>query len=419
MKSLRCTFNPQSEVSDVILRLPLSKSEWIRQLFLCRMAGERLPALPEGAPSDVQVVYEALGSDMSGRIDVRDAGAAMRFLTAYVARFTSEEVRLFGTERMHARPIRPLVDALRLLGADIEYEGDEGFPPLLIRPSMMHGGVVHLDAGISSQYVTALLMIAPTLPGGLSIKMENEVVSAPYIEMTCRLLSEFGVEVDRTDLDITVREQPFVGAKGLSISADWSSASYIYSIVAVGKIRSRILLPGLVLPPDSLQADSRVVSLLGKLGVVTERTESGVAIHYEEERLIEDLGTVDVRDCPDLVPALAVCAMLKGVPFRLKGVGHLRLKESDRLAAICAEARRLGYICRDDDDWLIWDGGRCVAEEDPLIRVYNDHRLAMSFSVAAIVHDKGVTIERADVVGKSFPHFYRETRLLGLEWKEI
>lgn len=419
MKRLHCTFNPKGRTTDVSLRLPLSKSEWIRLLLLHAMSGEVLPPLGGDAPSDVQTVHRILTSDISDEVNVRDAGTAMRFLTAYMARFVSRPVRLYGTERMYARPIRPLVEALRSLGADVTYEGVEGFPPLLIRPAAMCGGTVCVDAGVSSQFVSALLLIAPTLSGGLSIKLENREVSAPYTGMTCRLLTAFGIEVERSEDSITVGERPFTAPMEWYPSADWSAAGYIYNMVAVGELSGRVSLPDLLPPDESMQADSRAAALFGRLGVVTEKTDSGIVLSYSPVRCTDDFGTEDVRDCPDLVPTLAVCCLLKGVPFCLEGVGHLRLKECDRLAAICAEARKLGYVVRSDEDALLWDGERCMPEELPVIRVYDDHRMAMAFAAAAALSEQGVMIEDAGVVGKSFPGFFSVSRLLGFDGEEI
>lgn len=419
MKRLHCTFNPKGRTTDVSLRLPLSKSEWIRLLLLHAMSGEVLPPLGGDAPTDVQTVHRILTSDISDEVNVRDAGTAMRFLTAYMARFVSRPVRLYGTERMYARPIRPLVEALRSLGADVTYEGVEGFPPLLIRPAAMCGGTVCVDAGVSSQFVSALLLIAPTLSGGLSIKLENREVSAPYTGMTCRLLTAFGIEVERSEDSITVGERPFTAPMEWYPSADWSAAGYIYNMVAVGELSGRVRLPDLLPPDESMQADSRAAALFGRLGVVTEKTDSGIVLSYSPVRCTDDFGTEDVRDCPDLVPTLAVCCLLKGVPFCLKGVGHLRLKECDRLAAICTEARKLGYVVRSDEDALLWDGERCTPEELPVIRVYDDHRMAMAFAAAAALSEQGVIIEDAGVVGKSFPGFFSVSRLLGFDGEEI
>lgn len=419
MKRLHCTFNSKGRTTDVSLRLPLSKSEWIRLLLLRAMSGEVLPPLGGDAPSDVQTVHRILTSDISDEVNVRDAGTAMRFLTAYMARFVSRPVRLYGTERMYARPIRPLVEALRSLGADVTYEGVEGFPPLLIRPAAMCGGTVCVDAGVSSQFVSALLLIAPTLSGGLSIKLENREVSAPYTGMTCRLLTAFGIDVERSEDSITVGERPFTAPMEWYPSADWSAAGYIYNMVAVGELSGRVSLPDLLPPDESMQADSRAAALFGRLGVVTEKTDSGIVLSYSPVRCTDDFGTEDVRDCPDLVPTLAVCCLLKGVPFCLEGVGHLRLKECDRLAAICAEARKLGYVVRSDEDALLWDGERCMPEELPVIRVYDDHRMAMAFAAAAALSEQGVIIEDAGVVGKSFPGFFSVSRLLGFDGEEI
>ncbi|WP_373701781.1 3-phosphoshikimate 1-carboxyvinyltransferase [Porphyromonas loveana] len=419
MKSLHCTFNPIGMAPEVSLTLPSSKSEWIRLLLLRAMSGEALAPLSGNAPTDVQVVHRALTSGLAGRIDVQDAGTAMRFLTAYAARFATSPVLLQGTERMHARPIGPLVEALRSLGADLSYEGAEGFPPLSVRPAAMREGKIRIDAGMSSQFVSALLLIAPTLPDGLHIELTSREVSAPYTEMTCRLLTTCGIDLRREESTIVVRPGTLAPPDNLSATADWSSASYIYNMVSAGAIKGKVRLDGLVLPPDSMQADSRAAELFGRLGVLTIPTERGIALCYRHERQAEDFGSANMRDCPDLVPALTVCCLLKGVPFRLTGIGHLRLKESDRLEAICTEAGRLGYAVHADGDALYWDGERHKAEENPVIRVYKDHRLAMAFAAAAMTTTSGIVLEDASVVGKSFPDFLGATELLGLKWEEV
>jgi 3-phosphoshikimate 1-carboxyvinyltransferase len=345
-------------------------------------------------------------------VDVGAAGTAMRFSTALLS--VREGCRVItGSPRMKQRPISVLVDALRELGANVEYMETEGFPPLKVfgNPNM-RGGCLCVPGGISSQYISALLMIAPCLMDGLTLHLKGNIASRTYIELTLGLMRKYGAMSGWTD-EQTIRVAP--GAYEdvpLTVEADWSAASYWYELAAIATHHGHeveIILPGLM--PDSQQGDRVVAQLFEPLGVRTEYIEEGARLRLSEcNNQNSGLTELDFTHCPDIAQTLAVTHCLLGIPYIYKGIHSLRIKETDRVAALIAELRKLGFVLRaEGDECLIWDGTRCAPDPQPTIATYDDHRMAMAFAPAALCYD-GLTIEHPEVVTKSYPSFWEHLK---------
>ena len=357
---------------------------------------------------DTEVMMAAL-SDMPEVIDIKAAGTAMRFLTAYLSVTPGSHI-ITGTERMKHRPIGILVDALRTLGADVEYEGEEGFPPLHIKGKELEGGTISLPADVSSQYISALLMIGPMLSKGLTLNLVGTVASRPYIDMTLAVMSHFGAKAIWTSPSSLHVETGGYQPKPYFVENDWSAASYWYEMVALTMdVAPTVTLPGLF--KESLQGDSAIQDMFRPLGVETtfftqEDGMEGVRLsrtgkpcsHLE----------LDLVNQPDLAQTLIVsCAML-GTTFRFSGLASLKIKETNRTAALQTELRKLGIVLHEAGDSVVyWDGERCDAEDDPYICTYEDHRMAMAFAPVCMVRGS-IRINNPEVVSKSYPDFWKD-----------
>ena len=399
---------------DAAVRLPASKSISNRALVMNALAGNNV--MPDNLSDcdDTRVILDALRR-MPETIDIGAAGTAMRFMTAYLAAVPGSHV-LTGTERMKHRPIRALVDALRYIGADIAYEGEEGYPPLRINGRRLEGGVIEMPGDISSQYISALLMIGPMLERGLELRLTGEVVSRPYIDLTMCMMRDFGADAEWTDMDtITVRPKPYE-PRPFFIESDWSAASYWYETLVLAEDgESEIRLDGLT--DGSRQGDSAVKYLFSMLGVRTmfKTRERGVPTTVTLKRVEARPPRLDYDfvNQPDMVQTFVVCCALAGVPFRFTGLASLKIKETDRVEALKTEMKKLGYVVRETAAGeLSWDGERCLRAENIVIDTYEDHRMAMAFAPAATVFP-GLAINNPHVVSKSYPHFWDELRRAG------
>lgn len=397
---------PPEEILEATVRLPLSKSVAARVLLLSRLTpGAPMPpaeALPDC--TDTRVLLDALGRS-GGIVDVADCGTAARFLLAAYAATEGTEVTLTGSARMQERPVGPLVDALRSLGADITYTGESGRLPVAIRGRGLRGGEVQLDARASSQFASALAMIAPLCPGGLRIALGGEIASMPYLRMTMRMLEARGIAVDLAGYTLSVGEGP-LRAVPPEVERDWSAAAFWYSIAAISA--GWVTLEGL--RPSRLQGDSILAEWGERFGTLTEFTDGGAELSATPD--IYSRLDMDMGDWPDLVPALAVTAYLAAQPFRFSGVGNLRLKESDRIAALCGGLRACGCIARAEGDTLGWEGEREPLTAVPVIDPRGDHRIAMAFAAAAIFIP-GIIIKDTEVSAKSYPGFWDDLRAAG------
>lgn len=363
---------------------------------------------------DTKVIIRAL-SHRPEVIDIKAAGTAMRFMTAYLS-VTEGEHTITGTERMKHRPIGVLVDALHYLGAEIEYAGEKGFPPLRIRGRQLEGGRLEIPGNVSSQYISALLMIAPVLSKGLEMKLTGGIVSRPYIDLTLHLMHQFGVSAEWTDIDsITVKPQPY-RQRPYTIENDWTAASYWYEVLALtDELGSKVVLPGML--DGSRQGDSAVRYIFSLLGIKTAFADR------EADRLTDATLTrhscmlnrmdYDFTNQPDLAQTLiAICPVL-GIPFHFTGLGSLRIKETDRIEAMKTEMEKLGYILHADSGTeLSWEGDRCEPAAQPVIDTYEDHRMAMSFAPLTIRLGR-IGINHPEVVSKSYPHYWNDLRKAG------
>lgn len=397
------------------IELPLSKSESNRQLIISALTPEAKRPQRLAKCDDTDAMLAALESG-NGLINIGAAGTAMRFLTAYFACKEGADVTLDGSERMRQRPIAPLVDALRSLGASIDYVGNEGFPPLRIRGRKLTGGEVEMDGGISSQYVSALLMIAPTMSRGLTLHLQGQMVSLPYIRMTLSLMSAAGVDASfNEDLGIIKVPSGCYSSEMPPVEADWSAASYWFALSAVST--ETVTLRGL--SSRSIQGDSAVGKLFEVTGLRSEfGTDGNLSVF-----LTPDAGSqlrADLSDTPDLAQTLAVTCCLLSLPFVFTGLHTLRIKETDRLAALQTELSKLGFVVDiEDDEKLIWRGLRFdPGEEVEPIATYDDHRMAMAFAPAALFYP-GLQINDAHVVSKSYPEFWEHMKSLGFELIEV
>jgi len=393
--------------------LPSSKRVSNRALIIHALSGGGM--LPQNLSDcdDTDVMIKAL-RDMPEVIDIKAAGTAMRFLTAYLA-VTPGRHTITGTERMRHRPIRLLVDALRYLGAEVEYAGEEGYPPLRITGRPLDGGRIEIPGNVSSQYISALLMIGPVLRDGLRLHLTGDIISRPYIDMTLWIMGEFGAEAEWTDIStITVAPKPYA-ARGYNIENDWSAASYWYEMVALGGRDSEVTLTGLM--DGSKQGDSSVRYIFSLLGVKTTfgTTEEGVPTTVRLSRNGHCVPRLeyDFINSPDLAQTFVVCCAALGVPFRFTGLQTLRIKETDRIEALKREMGKLGYVLRDvEGRELVWSGERCEPLPDAAVDTYDDHRMALAFAPLAMKWGR-VRINNPHVVTKSYPHFWNDLKSSG------
>lgn len=397
------------------IHLPASKSISNRALVIYALSGSNI--LPKNLSNcdDTEVIINAL-RDMPEVIDIKAAGTAMRFMTAYLS-VTPGCHLLTGTERMCHRPIKVLVDALRYLGADIEYAGEEGYPPLRIRGSELEGGTLEVPGSISSQYISALLMIGPILRNGLTLKLTGNIISRPYIDLTLHTMHDFGVKVEWTDIDTIKTDHQQYQHREYVIENDWSASSYWYEIMALSNgIDNEIKLTGLV--DGSRQGDSVVRYLFSMLGVKTtfENTEAGIPATVTIKKVRQHVPRLDYDfiNQPDLAQTFVTSCALMDIPFHFKGLGTLKIKETDRIEALKREMRKLGYVIKDINGCeLFWDGERCEASLDP-IDTYEDHRMAMAFAPLSI-KVPGLRINDPHVVSKSYPSFWDHLRQAGFQ----
>ena len=403
--------------------LPASKSISNRALIISALAGRH--QLPDNLSDcdDTQVTVRAIRDD-NEVIDIKAAGTAMRFMTAFLAATEGEHV-ITGTERMKHRPIAVLVDALRFIGADIKYEGEEGFPPLRIKGKKLHGGELHIKGNVSSQYISALLMIGPTLTGGLELHLEGDIISRPYIDLTLWMMREYGADAEWTDINvISVKPKPYTERK-YYIENDWSAASYWYEMLALNAHQDdEMILTGL--KDGSKQGDSIARYLFSLLGVKTTfiKSDDGspdrVRIKYSGHSVAHL--EYDFINCPDLAQTFVVTCVAKNIPFHFTGLQTLKIKETDRINALKAEMRKLGYILEDiNDSELLWDGSMCEpATANPLdvaINTYEDHRMALAFAPMACVRNY-IRINDPHVVTKSYPNYWNALVGAGFEITE-
>ena len=393
--------------ANATIALPMSKSISNRALLIAALCEGEPQVLHPAWCDDTAVMVDALSHD-GGDINVGAAGTTMRFLTAYFACRPGTVVTLDGVERMRQRPIGALVDALRGLGAHIDYLDKDGYPPLRITGTAMHGGDITMPGGVSSQFTSAVMMILPAIGGG-SIRLTGDIVSAPYIHMTAAVMRAMGADVEITGDHIVVGNG--YTAQDYIVETDWSAAAPWYALAALLP-QSGITLEGLV--ADSIQGDARLVELGKKLGIASRFDAHGVSLDTSHFIGCCCSAFADMSSTPDLVPSWAVLMCLLERSFRMTGVRTLRLKESDRLEALREELSKLGYVLKiEGEDAISWYGEKAhVSQEPPVIDTHGDHRMALAFAPAAVRYP-GLIIRDADVVSKSYPGYWRHLEQCG------
>lgn len=404
---------------DTTILLPASKSISNRALIIHALAnGNEMPQNLSDC-DDTEVIVRAL-KDNPYKIDIKAAGTAMRFMTAYLAVTPSGEHELTGTERMQHRPIGPLVDALRRLGAKIEYKKAEGYPPLLIQGRQLDGGVVEMEGNISSQYISAMLMAGPVMRHGMELHLTGDIISRPYIDLTLCTMRDFGAEVEWTGPS-TIQVQPHSYRQTpYFIENDWSAASYWYEILSLCDEESSVRLDGLT--DGSRQGDSVARYLFSMLGVKTTFgvTEKGVptTVKLNRHRSVIPRIVFDFVNQPDLAQTFVLTCALLNIPFHFKGLHTLRIKETDRIEALKKEMRKLGFVVESNEsNDLIWNGERCDPMPHPVIMTYEDHRMALAFAPAAIKFP-GLRIDTPTVVTKSYPRYWEDLKRAGFKIEE-
>lgn len=399
--------------------LPSSKSISNRALVINALAGNE--KLPENVSDcdDTKVMIKWLGN-RPDTVDIGPAGTAMRFSSALLAVTEGTHV-ITGSERMKNRPIGILVDALRTLGAQVEYVEKEGYPPLKITGNPdLEGGELSLPGNVSSQYISALLMIGPALKKGLKLTLTDNIVSRPYINLTLRLINDFGGDARwLDDSTIIVERQKYV-IRDYFVESDWSGASYWYEIVALSD-SADIYLPGLF--KKSYQGDSKVAEIFEQLGVKTEFVGDANDDMNKDGVRLTKTGNVceqmiyDFVNQPDLAQTFVVTCCMLGVPFHFYGLQSLKIKETDRIEALKTELRKLGYVIKDaNDSELMWDGERIEPEADAAIDTYEDHRMAMAFAPCAIKLGS-IKINNPQVVSKSYPDYWHDLEKVDFEFE--
>jgi 3-phosphoshikimate 1-carboxyvinyltransferase len=403
----KVTLYKNSQVFDVKIQLASSKSESNRVLIINALSGFKGDLKNLSSARDTQTMIRLLQSQDSVA-DVIDAGTTMRFLTAYFAA-TNQKKIMTGTPRMCERPIGILVEALKTLGAEIEYLQKEGYPPLQIHGlNEQKSNEVTIRGDVSSQYISALIMVGPTLPKGLTINLTGELGSIPYIKMTLAQMQDFGVEVE-ADWDkkvIKVAPQSYVPTS-YQVESDWSGASYWYSIVALSTFEdTKVELLGL--KESSLQGDSAIVDIMTQLGVKSTFTEGGVLL---TKIPAQSSLTWDFTNCPDLAQTVAVTCVAKGIDATFTGIESLKIKETDRILALQNELGKFGGSLTEvvpNTEYKVSGSGFQFGSADITIATYDDHRMAMAFApLAMLTH---VTIEEPHVVVKSYPSFWDDIK---------
>lgn len=404
----RILIDPSPVTCDFSPELPLSKSIANRQLCIRHLSGSSLSISIPGSQDSLRMeaLLRQLELDPHATVyDCGDAGTVFRFLTAVLA-ITEGRRTLTGSARMQQRPCGPLAEALQRLGAEVRYLGNPGFPPLEITGKPLKGGTVEIESSVSSQFISALMMIAPSTALGLQIKLKGRTVSAPYIAMTAGLMREQGIEVTGSPDQITVKPGTYRFNAQITES-DWSAASYWFAFAAMKK-DAVIALRGL--KETSLQGDSRLVEIFSHLGVSTFR--DGEALVLSHKGSTDTRIEVDFTPFPDLFPAVAVTCAGLGLSARFTGLHTLAIKESNRIEAVGAELRKLGYPAgMNAEGCFVIEPGREISS-GVVVQTWNDHRIAMAFAMLSLKYGQMI-LDDPGVVSKSYPGFWRELERAG------
>ncbi|WP_347838669.1 3-phosphoshikimate 1-carboxyvinyltransferase [uncultured Draconibacterium sp.] len=395
------------------IKLPASKSICNRALIINALSYSPYPIKNLSDSDDTRVLEAALFSN-SNKFDIGHAGTAMRFLTAFLAKIVGEW-EITGSERMKQRPIAILVEALSQLGAKIDYLGAEGCPPLKIFGSHLKGKTLELDGSVSSQYISALLLIAPTIENGLTLKLKGHITSRSYIKLTLELMAKFGIQYRWDDNEIFVPEQKYL-ARDFTCEADWSGASYWYQIMAMTD-SGEVLVENLLL--DSLQGDAAIAEWFEQFGVSSTQQADGVLLSKNKNRQPDRL-VLDFIENPDVAQTMACLCVAKNIPFLFSGLKTLKIKETDRIAALQNELAKFGVaITEPEHGKLAWDGkiDQEQKEDKPIINTYHDHRMALAFAPMALA-GHSLQIDDPMVITKSYPGFWNDLKKVGFKISE-
>lgn len=405
-----------------VIQLPASKSIGARYLVSSLFAGSLTKCRLFNDCDDLKVIqkalldlYEKVNLKENGEIptiDVHASGTAFRFMAAVIASTSNSEFILTGTPRLCSRPMTPLLDVLRQAGADIKALGQNETGPYRISGHRLKGGKFEIRGDVSSQFISALMLAAPTWAGGMNLHFTTPLVSRPYAEMTARVMRDFGIEVELSETGVTVKEGKYITPANFRVEADWSAAGFIYEAAAF-KLNP-VYIADLVAPEKSMQGDAATAQIYRHLGVKSEFTDTDAEIERYYD--LPDELNLDLTHNPDLVPALMLSCVFNAVRFRFTGVRNLRLKESDRLAAMQTELEKFGYPVSVGEDFIEWQGGAWSHDDDFVIETYDDHRIAMAFAISALRNSR-VKIANPDVVDKSFADFWEQLPKLGLKCK--
>lgn len=388
-------------MNKINIELPSSKSISNRLLILNALSKNPFPIENLSICDDTQILFKVLNST-ENQFDISAAGSAMRFLTAYLS-ITPGEWLITGNERMKQRPIGILVDAINNIGGRIEYVEKEGYPPLKIFGGELTGEEIELTANVSSQYISALLMIAPKMKNGLTIRLIGKITSEPYIQMTLSLLKIFGVSFIQIDNVIHVYPCEYKPVP-IKVESDWSAASYWFEFMALSKGDIEIYLKGL--EKNSLQGDSIVAEIFKLFGVQSTFTSEGLQL--KKSGTVVKNFSCKFTNNPDLVQTFAVTCAFLDIPFQFTGLQTLRIKETDRIAALLNELRKFGFDVKSNNiDNLFWNGDKITKQSNICVETYNDHRMIMAFA-PAILKTTSFEIENRVGVGKSYPGFWEE-----------
>jgi 3-phosphoshikimate 1-carboxyvinyltransferase len=408
-----------------------SKSECNRALVIEALSGGKVKVENVSDAADAVLLagilrQSAVGSEQSAHntqnsqqatetpqlVDIGPAGTAMRFLTAYFA-IQDNEVILTGSQRMKERPIGILVEALRELGAHIDYEEKEGFPPIKLKGSFeQQTSKISIKGNISSQYITALLLIAARLPFGLELHIEGELTSRPYVEMTLAMLQTAGIQHTWQDNVIAIPNQDFTTTL-LHVEPDWSAASYWYAIAALAN-EAELFLTGLT--PYSLQGDSVISEIMDNFGITSQFKDAGVQLTKEAKPIVRKI--FDLKECPDLAQTIIVVCAALGHEATFTGLETLKIKETDRILALQTELAKMGVKLIEKGQVYKLDCSEKFIPERMFINTYHDHRMAMAFAPLALIVPE-LEFENAPVVDKSYPAFWTDLEKLGFETQEI
>ena len=402
----------QTSQSDLQAQIAItgSKSETNR-LLLLQALFPNITLANTSNSDDSEVMQKALkGNDKI--VDIHHAGTAMRFLTAYFAVNEGREVVLTGSTRMKERPIKVLVEALQQLGAQISYENEEGYPPIRIKGQKITSNKVNIPANVSSQYISALLLIAPKLQNGIELTLVGEITSIPYIKMTLALLNDLNIQTSFEGDVIKVYPKQEVESKVMTVESDWSSASYFFSLAALANEASISLSS---YKETSLQGDSALVEIYSKMGVETHFEENKITLVKQPNFKLETLN-LDLNNTPDIAQTIVVTCLGLGIGCHLTGLHTLKIKETDRLEALRIELTKLGANISVTNDSLTLVASKEI-NSNVTIATYNDHRMAMAFAPLAL--KVPIIIENAEVVSKSYPDFWEDLKKLGFSFAQF